>query len=152
MLWGARHPQQEGLPLSLFCASPIFISPYRPTLGLPWRLSGKEPACHSGDSGSIPGLGRSPAEGNNNLLQYSCLEKPTERGAWWATVHGIAKSQIQLSKNNNYLPTSLRDFLSYTLSSPLFIINPFLAQNSKRHIHPNIHCSTIYNSQDMEAI
>ena len=46
----------------------------------------------SGDSGSIPGLGRSPRGGNNNLLPYSCLENsPMVRGAWWATVHGIAK-------------------------------------------------------------
>ena len=65
---------------------------------------------------------------------------------------GLQRVRYNLVKNNNYLPTSLRAFLSYTLSSPVFIINPFLAQNSKRHIHPNIHCSTIYNSQDMEAI
>ena len=41
--------------------------------------------------GSIPGLGRSPGEGNSNLLQCSCLGIPTDRGAWWATVHGVAK-------------------------------------------------------------
>ena len=51
----------------------------------------------SGDSGSISGLGRSPGEGNSNPLQYSCLENPTDGGAWWATVHGVAKSQTQLS-------------------------------------------------------
>jgi len=45
------------------------------------------------DVGSIPGLERSPGEGNGNLLQYSCLENPTDRGAWWATVHQITKSQ-----------------------------------------------------------
>jgi len=42
--------------------------------------------------GSIPGLGISPGEGNGNPLQYSCLENPVDRGAWWATVHGVAKS------------------------------------------------------------
>ena len=41
---------------------------------------------------SIPGSGRSPAEGNGNPLQYSCLENPMDRGAWWATLHGVAKS------------------------------------------------------------
>ena len=46
------------------------------------------------DTGSIPGLGRSPGGGLGNPLQYSCLENPMGRGAWWATVHGIAKSQI----------------------------------------------------------
>ena len=45
------------------------------------------------DAGLIPGPGRSPRGGNGNPLQYSCLENPTDRGAWWATVHGVAKSQ-----------------------------------------------------------
>ena len=44
------------------------------------------------DSGLIPGLGRSPGEGNGNPLQYSCLENPMDRGAWWATVHRFAES------------------------------------------------------------
>ena len=44
------------------------------------------------DSGSIPGLGRSPGEGHSNPLQYSCLENPMERGAWWDTVHGVTNS------------------------------------------------------------
>ena len=51
----------------------------------------KESACNAGDPGSIPGLGRSP-EGNGNPLQYSCLENPVDRGAWWATVHRVAES------------------------------------------------------------
>ena len=49
--------------------------------GLPRWLGGKESACHAGDMGSIPGLGRSPEEGNGNALQYSCLENPVDRGA-----------------------------------------------------------------------
>ena len=53
-------------------------------------------ACNAGDPGSIPGSGRSP-EGNGNPLQYSCLENPMDRGAWWATVHGVSKSRTQLS-------------------------------------------------------
>ena len=52
---------------------------------------------HTGNAGSIPGLGRSPEEGNGNPLQYFCLGNPTERGTWSATVHGVAKSQTQLS-------------------------------------------------------
>ena len=47
--------------------------------------------------GSMPGLGRSPGGGNGNPLQYSCLENPLERGAWWATVHGVTKNWTQLS-------------------------------------------------------
>ena len=58
---------------------------------------GKECSCNAGNQGSIPGLRRSPGEGNGNLLQYSCLEKPMDRGTWWATVHRVAKSQTQLS-------------------------------------------------------
>ena len=54
---------------------------------------GKESACKVGDPGSIPGLGRSPGEGNGNPLQYSCLENPMDGGAWQATVHGVAKSE-----------------------------------------------------------
>ena len=53
----------------------------------------KESACNVGDPGSIPGSGRSTREGNGNPLQYSCLENPMDKGVWWATVHGIAKSQ-----------------------------------------------------------
>ena len=53
---------------------------------------GKESAYTAGDLGLIPGLGRSPSEGNGNPLQYSCLENRTERGAWRATVHGVAES------------------------------------------------------------
>ena len=54
----------------------------------------KEPACNVGDLSSVPGLGRSPGEGNGNLLQESGLENFMDRGDWWATVHGIAKSWI----------------------------------------------------------
>ena len=58
---------------------------------------GIESACDAGDPGLIPGSGRSPAEGNGNPLQYSCLENSMDRGAWWVTVHGVANSQTQLS-------------------------------------------------------
>ena len=57
----------------------------------------KEFASNAGDLGSIPGSGRSPGKGNRNPLQYSCLENPMDREAWWATVHGVAKSQTRLS-------------------------------------------------------
>ena len=58
---------------------------------------GKESACKAGDLGSIAGSGRSPTEGHGNPLQYSCLEISTDRGGWWATVHGLTKSQARLS-------------------------------------------------------
>ena len=59
-------------------------------------LAVKHPPASAGDVsavGSIPGSGRSPAEGNGNPLQCSCLENPMDRGTWWATVHGVPKSQ-----------------------------------------------------------
>ena len=59
--------------------------------GFPGGSDGKVSACRQGDPGSIPWLGRFPGEGNGNPLQYSCLENPMDGGAWWATVHGVAK-------------------------------------------------------------
>ena len=67
---------------------------------LPQWLNSKESACNAGDSGdegSIPESGRSPGGGNCNPLQHSGQENPTDKGAWWATVHGVAKSQTRLS-------------------------------------------------------
>ena len=72
--------------------------------GLPWWLSSTESTCNTGDVGSIPGWGKPPAGGHGNPLQYSHLENPMDRGAWPATVHGVAKSQTQLS---DFLFTSL---------------------------------------------
>ena len=66
-------------------------------LGIPGGSDDKKSACKAGDTGSIPGFGRSPVEGNGNPLQYSCLENPMDRGAWKAAVHGVAKSQTRLS-------------------------------------------------------
>ena len=65
----------------------------------PGGVSGKESTSNAGDvrdMGLIPGLGRSPTGGHRNLLQYSYLENPMERGAWWATVHGVANSWTQM--------------------------------------------------------
>ena len=60
-------------------------------------------ACNAGDQGSIPGSGKSPEEGNGSPLQYSGLGNPMNRGAWQATVHGVAKSWIQLSEYTCHL-------------------------------------------------
>ena len=63
----------------------------------PGGSDGKVSVYNAGDQGSIPGLGRSPGEGNGNPLQYYCLENPMDRGAWQGTVHGVAKSRTRLS-------------------------------------------------------
>ena len=65
--------------------------------GLPWWLSCKESSCQCRRCCFNPWVGRSPGEGNGNPLQYPCLENPMDKGAWWATVHGVTKSQTRLS-------------------------------------------------------
>ena len=64
--------------------------------GLPWWLSGKEPACNAEDMGSIPRLGRSPGEEHGNTFQYFCLGTPMDRGAWRAIVHGVTRVRHDL--------------------------------------------------------
>ena len=75
----------------------LIITPIRLPWWLSWwriRLQCRRPS--PGDKGSIPGSGRSPGEWNGNPLQYSCLENPMDRGAWWATVHGVARIKHDL--------------------------------------------------------
>ena len=109
--------------------------------GLPQWLSGKESACSAGASGdarSVSGSGRSAGGGHGNPLQYSFLENPTDRGAWWTTVHWVAKSQTRLKQlsmcvlsiskkqgwwNSHILPWSITvsvQFSSATQSCPTF--------------------------------
>ena len=83
----------DGLMLTLLNSLSRFVGLLLYQIRLPWCLSGKESACNAGDVGSIPGLGRSPGEGNGYPLQYSCLGNSMDKGAWWAIVHGVAKSR-----------------------------------------------------------
>ena len=77
--------------------------------GFPHGLEGKASACNAGDLGSIPESGRSPREGSGNLLQYSCLENPMDKGAWEAAVvHGVTKSRTRLSDFIIWLPCLFR--------------------------------------------
>ena len=89
-------------------------------LGLPWWLEGKESACNAGELGSIPGLGRSPREGNGCPLQYSCLENSMVRGAWEAIVQGVTKSWIQLSNFTHSQYVLGRKVLSFSQGLLLF--------------------------------
>ena len=73
------HPQPLEIVLSFTSMSSAFLEL---TMGFPGGSEVKASACNVGDLGSIPGLGRSPGEGNGNLLQYSCLENPMDKGAW----------------------------------------------------------------------
>ena len=67
-------------------------------LGFLGGSDSKESACSAGDLGSLPELGRSPGGGNGHPFEYSYLENPMDRGAWWVTVHEVAKSQTRLKR------------------------------------------------------
>ena len=96
-------PSQNFIDTPLSCSErsqvytpPLYINAVSVNLvvseGLLLPGSGKNPPAMQVDPGClIPGLGRSPGEGNGNPLQYSCLENPMDRGAWWATAHGVAR-------------------------------------------------------------
>ena len=73
----------------------LFVEAFRILICRPPHGSvGKVFACDAGDTGLIPGLGRTPRKGNGNPFQYSCLKNPMDRGTWRATVYGVAKSWI----------------------------------------------------------
>ena len=90
-------------------------------MGFPGGSEVKVSAWNAGDPGSIPGSGRSPGEGNGNPLQYSCLENPMEGGAWWAAVHGVAKSQS----------FSLKEQATFNFMAAFTIHSDFGAQENK---------------------
>ena len=90
-----RHDQvteQQQLLKCIAKSSLSILGPEELSLAGASSSVGKESACNAGDLGSIPWSGRSPGEENGNQLPYSCLENPMNRGAWWATVHGVARS------------------------------------------------------------
>ena len=111
------------------------------------------------DLGSIPGLGRSPGGGNGNPLQYFCLENSMDRGAWWATVHGITKSWVQLSKAQ-----SVSSFLNLFLISwngrsgnvripwKIRIIKGNITRKKRAffNLALNIICLLFYNTQEVQ--
>ena len=94
MVLGIHLPVQEMQVQSLVREDPTCLRVTKPQCS---QIS-KESANNAADPGLILGSGRSPGEGNGDPLQYSCLENPMDRGAWRATVHGVAKSQTELSK------------------------------------------------------
>ena len=93
-------------------------------VGFSGSSAGKECTWNVGDLGSIPGLGRSPGEGNVYILQYSCLENFIDRGAWWATVHGVTKSQIQM-RNKHFLVLKGKPYIRPLLTLLTFYMSPF---------------------------
>ena len=107
-VWGHYFFKYSLYPFVSF--PPPFWSIWWCPIGLlyfPCISDSKESACNAGDLGLIPGLGRSPGEWNGHPLQYSFLENSMDRGAWWATVHGVAKSWAQLSDSHFHFHRSL---------------------------------------------
>ena len=107
--------------------------------------NGKDSACNAGDLGSIPGLGRSPGGRHGNPLQSSCLENPTDRGAWWAAVHSVPKSQTWLKRLGRHTctasPTSelLKTTMFFSAPKPLLFPLPggisYLSSRSQFKYH-----------------
>ena len=90
--WAAVYEvAQSRTRLKRLSSSSSSSSMYHSLIGFPGGSVVKNPPANAGDAGLIPGLGRAPGEGNGNPIQYSCLENPMDKGAWWAIVYGIAK-------------------------------------------------------------
>ena len=83
---------------------------------------GTESACNAGDLGSVPGSGRSPGGGNGNPLQYPYLENPTDRGAWWATVHGV--TELDMTKCTHTAIVCVYKSQTPNLSFPQVLFHP----------------------------
>ena len=112
--------------LLLFLHIPISLSCHE-ARGIAGGARGKE----TWDSDSILGSGRSPEGGNENTFQYSCLENPTDRGAWWASVHRITKSQTQLKQLSTHVPQDQYDSGSATLNSLINLKGTYWFQQSR---------------------
>ena len=87
-------------------------------MGYPGGSDSKKSACSAGDPGSIPGSGRSPAEGNGNMPQYFRLGNPVDGGTWQAVVHGVTKSQTRVSDFTFLLDNVKRNITSGSTPAP----------------------------------
>ena len=90
-IWLSRSATSSVAPVPFFSWVQLYT-------WLPRGLAVKNAPADAGETGSIPGLGRSPGGGSGSPLQYACLENPLDRGAWWATVHEVATSRTRLSE------------------------------------------------------
>ena len=107
----------------------LWFSICLPHMGFPCSLVSKESTYNAGAKGSILGWERTPGEGNGNILQYSCLENPMNREAWWATVHGVARVEHNLATKP--LPHPLYKYYAFSsvqsLSHVRLFVTPWIA-------------------------
>ena len=96
-LRGTGDKPCRGLQARLWLGLLLWVPSVHLSLWVPGGSNSKESACHAGDPGSVPGLGRSPVEGNGYPVQYCCLENSLNGETRWATVHGDVKSQTRLN-------------------------------------------------------
>ena len=115
----ARILEQVAFPFSRGSSQPEDWALQPRDWGFPYSSISKESVYNAGDPGSTPGLGRSPGGGNSNPLQYSCLENPTDRGAWQATVHGVIRVRHTLWLNHHHPGIEL-----FLASPPLQVGSP----------------------------
>ena len=128
-----RVPLDSLEALRFFSSSPTSSSLPFHCLLLSWAsqvvLVVKNPPANAGGDGLIPGSGRSPGGGNGNPLQYSCLENPVDRGAWWATVHGVAETWTWLSSSSLLASTGCAHVKQTLTLLPPVVISFFLLLN-----------------------
>ena len=129
---------------------------------VPCDSAGKESACNAWDLGLIPGLGRSPGEGKGYPLQYSGLENSMDYSPWcWKELNTTEQlslillvgmqTSIATMENNVDIPLKTGNRTAIWPSNPTAGHTHWGNQKGKRHVYPNVHRSTVHNSQDMEA-
>ena len=121
-------------------------------LGFCDGTAGKESACNAGEKGSIPGSGRSHGGGHGNPLQYSCLGNLVDRGAWWATVHGLAKSRTRLSVQTHTLTTAVKIVREKAIPTILTHDNRVLRTQSAETDISSVHFSHLAVGADMPTV
>ena len=123
--WSLSHRTTREVPSVVnFSAVWHYFLCYACYTGFPGGSDGEESACNAEDLGLITGLGRSPGEGCGNPLQYSCLRNPTDRGAWWAIVHGVTKE------------SDMNEWLTHML-----VIPSSIESNSVKKLYPGLRCA-----------
>ena len=123
----------------------IYMYIYIYIYSFPRSSVSKESVCHAGDPDLIPGLGRSPGEGNGNLLQYGCLENPMDRGAWQAIVCGVARVRHNLATKPS--PPYVYIYMTWKVFSSVAQSCPTLCDSTTIYIYIYMTCKVFSSVQ-----